>query len=199
MAPAKVNYKIYQGTTFKQVYRWETDTKYYANIQSISKSAPCIITTSAAHSIPPGWRIKITNVGGMKEINSASDDDYYFNNAVTASTITINSINSTGYTTYTSGGTVEYYAPYPLQYYSAVLQIRANVNSDAIILALNSSAGGGIVLDTTTSTITVTLTAQQTALFDFTTAVYGMELTDTSGVVTPFITGNITVVKDVIR
>lgn len=199
MAPAKVNYKIYQGTTFKQVYRWETDTKYYANIQSISKSAPCIITTSAAHSIPPGWRVRITNVGGMKEINSASDDDYYFNNAVTASTITINSINSTGYTNYTSGGTVEYYAPYPLQYYSAVLQIRANVNSNTVILALNSGAGGGIVLDTNTSTITVTLTAQQTAQFDFTTAVYGMELTDTSGVVTPFITGNITVVKDVIR
>lgn len=199
MIPAKVNYKIYQGTTFKQVYRWETDTKYYANIQSIAKSAPCIITTSAAHSIPPGWRVRITNVGGMKEINSTGDDDYHFVNDVTASTLTINSINSTGYTTYTSGGTVEYYAPYPLQYYSAVLQIRANVNSDTIILALNSAANGGIVLNTSNNTITVTLTAQQTAQFNFTTAVYGMELTDTSGNVIPFITGNITVVKDVIR
>lgn len=199
MIPAKVNYKIYQGTTFKQVYRWETDTKYYANIQSIAKSAPCIITTSAAHSIPPGWRVRITNVGGMKEINSTGDDDYHFVNNVTASTLTINSINSTGYTTYTSGGTVEYYAPYPLQYYSAVLQIRANVNSDTIILALNSAANGGIVLNTSNNTITVTLTAQQTAQFNFTTAVYGMELTDTSGNVIPFITGNITVVKDVIR
>jgi hypothetical protein len=199
MVPAKVNYKIYQGTTFKQVYRWETDTKYYANVQSISKSGPCIITTSAAHSIPPGWRIRITNVGGMKEINSTGDDDYHFVNNVTASTLTVNSINSSGYTNYTTGGTVEYYAPYPLQYYSAVLQIRANVNSDTVILALNSGAGGGIVLDTNNSTITVTLTAQQTAQFNFTTAVYGMELTDTSGNVTPFIAGNITVVKDVIR
>ena len=199
MVPAKVNYKIYQGTTFKQVYRWETDTKYYANVQSISKSGPCIITTSAAHSIPPGWRIRITNVGGMKEINSTGDDDYHFVNNVTASTLTVNSINSSGYTAYTTGGTVEYYAPYPLQFYSAVLQIRAYVNIDSVRLALNSGANGGIVLDTNNSTITVTLTAQQTAQFNFTTAVYGMELTDTSGNVTPFIAGNITVVKDVIR
>lgn len=199
MAPAKVNFKIFQGTTFRQVYRWETDTKYYANIQAISKSGPCIITTSAAHSIPPGWRIRVTNVGGMKEINSTGDDDYHFVNNVTPSTLTVNSINSSGYTTYTSGGTIEYYAPYPLQYYSAAMQIRANVNSSTVILALSSSAGGGIVLDTANSSITLTITAQQTAQFDFTSAVYGMELTDTSGVVTPFITGNIIVVKDVIR
>lgn len=199
MAPAKVNFKIFQGTTFRQVYRWETDTKYYANIQSITKSGPCILTTSAAHSIPAGWRIKITNVGGMKEINSTGDDDYHFVNDVTASTLTVNSINSTGYSNYTSGGTIEYYAPYPLQYYTARMQIRANVNSDTIILALNSNAGGGIVLNTANSTITLTITAQQTEQFNFTSAVYGMELTDTSGVVTPFITGNIIVVKDVIR
>jgi hypothetical protein len=199
MVPGRVNYKIYQGTTFKQVYRWETNTKYYANIQSITKSGPCIITTSAPHSIPPGWRVRVTNVGGMKEINVTSDDQYYVVNDATSNTLTINQINSSGFTNYTSGGTVEYNAPYPLQYYSAVMQIRPTATSDTIILSRNSSAGGGIVIDPVTSTITVTITATQTALFDFTVAVYGIELTDTSGNVTPFLTGNITLVKDVIR
>jgi hypothetical protein len=79
------------------------------------------------------------------------------------------------------------------------MQIRPTATSDTIILSRNSSAGGGLVIDPVTSTITVTITATQTALFDFTVAVYGIELTDTSGNVTPFLTGNITLVKDVIR
>jgi hypothetical protein len=199
MVPGKINYKIYQGTTFKQVYRWETSTTYYANIQSITKSGPCVITTTTNHNIPPGWRIRVTNVGGMKEINTTSADQYYVVNDATGNTLIINQVNSSGFTTYTGGGTVEYKASYPLQYYSAVMQIRPTTASDTIILARNSTPGGGIVIDPVTSTITVTITAAQTALFDFTAAVYGIELTDTSGNVTPFLTGNITLVKDVIR
>jgi hypothetical protein len=181
------------------VYRWETDTRYYANIQSITKSGPCVITTAANHTIPPGWRIRVTNVVGMKEINMASDEDYYVANDVTSNTVTINQVNSSGFSAYTSGGTIEYNAPYPLQYYSAVMQIRPNVLSDTIILSLNSNAGGGIVINPANGTITVTITATQTAAFNFAAAVYGIELTDTSGIVTPFLTGNITLVKDVIR
>jgi hypothetical protein len=199
MVPGKINYKIYQGTTFKQVYRWETSTKYYANIQSISKSGPCIITTTSNHNIPAGWRIRVTNVLGMKEINVTSDEQYYLVNDSTSTTLTINEINSSGFSAYTSGGTVEYNAPYPLEYYSAIMQIRPSAISDTLILSRNSSPGGGIVIDPISNTITVTISAAETALFDFTTAVYGIELTDTSGNVTPFLAGNITLVKDVIR
>ena len=60
-APVKLNFKIYQGSTFKEVLRWETSTKVYKPISSITKAAPMVIS-STAHGIPVGWRTKVTNV-----------------------------------------------------------------------------------------------------------------------------------------
>ena len=65
MSPAKLNYKIYQGSTFQEAYRWETQTKVYVPIQSISKAAPCVITTAEDHNLPIGWRFRVTGAGGM--------------------------------------------------------------------------------------------------------------------------------------
>lgn len=76
MQPAKINYKIYQGSTFQETFRWESETKVYVPIQSISKSAPCVITTSEPHNLPTGWRFRVVGAGGMKEINSAADSYY---------------------------------------------------------------------------------------------------------------------------
>lgn len=77
MQPAKLSYKIYQGSTFQEAYRWESQTKVYVPIQSISKAAPCVITTTAAHNLPVGWRFRVVGAGGMKEINTVSEDAYY--------------------------------------------------------------------------------------------------------------------------
>ena len=49
--PAKINFKVYQGSTFLEVLRWESALKAYRNITNITKSAPVVIT-SAAHAIP---------------------------------------------------------------------------------------------------------------------------------------------------
>jgi hypothetical protein len=73
MQPAKLSYKIYQGSTFQEAYRWESQTKVYVPIQSISKAAPCVITTTQAHNLPVGWRFRVTGAGGMKEINTSAD------------------------------------------------------------------------------------------------------------------------------
>jgi hypothetical protein len=108
--PVKLNYKVYQGATFQQTYRWESETKVYVPIQSIAKAAPCIITTQQTHSLPIGWRFRIVGAGGMKEINSQGDD-FYLSTQTTSTTIEINAINSLNYTTYTSGGVVEYNQP----------------------------------------------------------------------------------------
>jgi hypothetical protein len=39
-APTKANLKIYQGSTFREVFRWESYTKVYVPITGISKTAP---------------------------------------------------------------------------------------------------------------------------------------------------------------
>lgn len=198
MQPAKINYKIYQGSTFQETLRWESETKTYVPISAITRDAPCTITTSA-HTIPVGWRIRVANVAGMKEINTTSDDAYYLVTAKTSTTITLNKVNSLGYTAYTSGGVVEYNTPVPLTGYTALMQIRETLDSTTVIHQMTSAAGGGIQINTSDSTIFLTIPASITTNFTFDSAVYSLELTNSSGVVTPFMAGNLTLVREVTR
>lgn len=197
MQPAKLNYKIYQGSTFEEAYRWESETKVYVPIASITKAAPCEITTTIPHNLPNGWRFKVVGAGGMKEINSVSDST----NIATFTTntlIRVNQVNSLGYTAYTSGGVVEYNEPVPLVGYSARMQIRESVDSETVIYQASSSTGQ-IVLNSNLGTITITIPASATTLFTFSTAVYAVELFDTNGKVIPFLVGNLTLVPEVTR
>lgn len=194
-APVKLNLKVYQGSTFKEILRWESSTKVYAAITAIAKSAPIAIT-SVAHGIPVGWRTKITNVLGMKEINSA--ETYHTVTATTIDTVTINAVNALGYTDYTSGGVLEYNQPVDLTGMTARLQIRDKLTSDVVLLSLTTE-NAGIVIDNVLKTITLVITATATAAFTFTTGVYSLELQNVAGDVFPFTTGSVTVVQEVTR
>ena len=196
MQPAKINYKIYQGSTFQEVYRWETQTKVYVPIQNISKAAPCVITTSQNHVMPNLWRFKVVGAGGMKEINTLGDN-YHVATATTANTITLNQVNSLQYTQYTSGGVVEYNDAVDLSTYSARMQIRETVDSPTTIYEATSVAGQ-IILDNTYKTITITILGNVTSQFNFTTAVYSLELYNGNNVV-PFLVGNLTLVPEITR
>jgi hypothetical protein len=196
--PAKINYKVYQGATFKETYRWESETKVYVPIANISKSAPCIITTQTALQMPSSWRFRVVGAGGMKEINSQSEDSYYLATLVNNTQITINQVNSLGYTQYTSGGVVEYNDWVDLTGYSARMQIRESVDSTQVLHEATTQ-NGQIVLDQTYKTIELTIPASATELFTFETAVYSMELFTNAGVVVPFLQGNLVLVKEITR
>lgn len=198
MQPAKLNYKIYQGSTFQESYRWESETKVYVPIQAVQKSAPCVITTQLAHELPQGWRFRVVGAGGIKELNSVGEN-YYLATDVTSTTVTINQVNSLQYTTYTSGGVVEYNQPVPLGNYSARMQIRETVESSDVLYSTTSGAGGHLSFDLTLSTINVSIPASITQDFDFATAVYSLELYEVGGLVVPFLTGNLTLVPEVTR
>ena len=193
-APVKLNFKMYQGSTFKEVLRRETSTKVYKSISNIIKAAPIVIT-AAGHGMPVGWRTKITNVLGMTEINSA--ETYHTVTGTTTDTITINAINSLGYKDYVSGGVVEYNESYDLTGVTARMQLRSKITDVDSILELTTE-NGGIVIDTALKTITIVVAATATAALSFSTAVYSMELVDGTEVI-PFITGNITLEKEVTR
>lgn len=198
MQPAKLNYKIYEGSTFQETFRWESQTKSYAQISAIAKAAPCVITTTSTHTCPLNWRVRITGVAGMKEINTAGDD-YYLVTEKTSTTVTLNQINSANFTAYTSGGILEWNTPIDLTGYTAQMQIRETLDSSTVIHELTSAVGGGISIDTTNYTVTISIPANTTRNFDFTTAVYSLELTDPSGVVTTLVTGNLTLVREITR
>ena len=192
--PTKLNLTVYQGSTFSEVLRWESSTKVYKSITNISQAAPAIIT-SANHGVVDGWRIKITNVGGMKEINST--DNYKKATVLTSSTIELNDTNAVGYTAYTTGGILEYNLPVDLTGYTARMQIRAKLESDIVLLSLTTE-NGGIVINNTTKTITLVIAATDTTTITWLTGVYSLELISGSTVST-LITGNVTVKKEVTR
>ncbi len=194
-SPAKINFKIYQGSTFSQVLRWESSRKIYKTITGITKAAPAIVTATT-HGVPNGWRVKITDVVGMKELNSS--ENYWKATVLTADTIELNDVNSSSYTAYTSGGVLEYNEPVNLTGYTARMQIREKLDSATTIVDLTTE-NSGIILDNTAKTITVQMSAVQTAALTFKSGVYSLELVSSGGQVTAICAGNISLVKEVTR
>lgn len=194
-APTKINFKVYQGSTFSEVLRWETAVKNYQYITGITKSAPCFISFGSTHEIPDNWRIKVTDVGGMTELNSA--DEYKIATSATSDSIELNAINSSSYKTYTQGGVVEYNVPQVLLGVTARMQIREKLTSTDVIEELTTE-NGKIIIDDATKTITLLISAATTANYTFSTAVYSLEMIIGATVI-PFIYGNITLEKEVTR
>jgi hypothetical protein len=198
MEPAKINYKIYQGSTFEETLRWESETKQYIPISGISQAAPCVITTSGTHAVPVNWRVRVTGVTGMKDINTVADDAYYLVTSKTSNSITLNQVNSAAYGAYTSGGILSWNTPIPLTGYTAQMQIRETVESSTVLAEL-TTANSRIIIDPVNFTISIKLSAAITGAFDFDSAVYSMELTDNQGTVYPFLSGSISLTKEVTR
>ncbi len=78
------------------------------NISAATKADPCVVTTSTAHGYSNGDAIDIESVGGMTELN----EKRFLVANVTSNTMELqdedgNDIDSSAYTTYTSGGTTE--------------------------------------------------------------------------------------------
>ncbi len=192
--PSKQNWKLYQGSTFTEVLRWESATKVYKTITNITQAAPMVVT-AVGHGVPMGWRTKITNVGGMKDINSTST--YQIVTGTTTDTLTYNAVNAVGFSAYTSGGILEYNAPTSLSGVTARMQIREKITSTTTIDELTTE-NGRIIIDDTLKTITISIPATVTAAYTFKSAVYSMELVS-GAVVTPFISGNITLDTEITR
>lgn len=187
--------KVSQGSTFATTLRWESYEKAYISISQVAKTAPVSITTTEPHNLPDAWRVKVTGVLGTKEINS---ENYVLANVVDPTTVSINSINATQYTTYSSGGVLEYNKPIDLANYSAKLQIRKNLTSEVALEV--SSDGGDIVLDNTLKTITLTLPDSKTSLLDFRSGVYSLELyNSSSNHTTTLLEGVVTITPEITR
>lgn len=193
--PARINYSVMQGSTFRDTLRYESSEIVYKLITNIAKSAPISIT-AIGHGLTEGWRFKVSGVGGMKEIND--EDTYHKAHVVDVDTISINNINSLTYSLYTTGGVVEYFKPITLVGMTARMQIRLRIDSTDIIHEMTTE-NGGITLDSTDSTIKLKIPASITSSFDFSSAVYNLELIDTMGDVVSLSRGLMTLVREVTR
>src|SRR5690606_9676177 len=69
-------------------------------ITGISQANPAEVTTSGSHGYSTGYRVYITGVVGMTEVNDA----YYTITSTGATTFTLDGVDSTGFTIYGSAG-----------------------------------------------------------------------------------------------
>jgi hypothetical protein len=191
--PAKIDFKIYQGSTFRYPLRWESDKLIYKPITNISKTAPIAIT-SVGHGIPLSWRINISGVKGMEEVNKLGWQTAVVSNA---DLITINSVNATEFSTYTSGGLIQYYEPVNLAGLTARMQLRATINNSSVLHSMTTE-NGGIIVDNANKTIELFISSTATQNFTFTNAVYSLEVV-LNGDTIPLLNGNIALEREVTR
>ena len=194
---------IQKGATFSRVLRWESLPFIYTPITAITKAAPAVIT-AAGHTLVTGWRAAVVSPGGMRQIAAKNTppraSDFRKVTFVSSSQINFNDVDSTNFTAFTSGGALCYYTPVSLASFTARMMIRDTADATTTLESLTSAAGD-IVLDDTNHTITVTISATDTATYDFTTGVYDLELVsgDVVPVVTRLLSGNVSVLDEVTR
>lgn len=194
----KVNLQIRQGSTFRFVFRWEKMPLVYKAITAISKSAPVSLTVPS-HGLTSGWRAAVSGVLGMTEINAASvpprESQYLPVTVVDSNTVQFNSISSERFSTYVSGGHLQYYTPADLAGFTARMSVRDRVGGT--LLTSLSTGDTRIVIDNNAKTITLLLSAADTEDFTFTRGTYDLELESPLGEVTALAEGSIRVSREI--
>jgi hypothetical protein len=86
----------------------------------------------------------------------------------------------------------------PLTSYTARMQARPT-QSSAVTVMDATTTNGQLVVTGATGTVTLTLTAAQSAALDFDRAVYDIEIVSPAGVVTRLVQGTVTLSREVTR
>lgn len=189
---------IRQGSTFSTVLRWEAGPIVYKPITGITQGAPVRLTVPG-HGMPSGWRAAVTGVKGMTEINATAnaikDKDYHQVSIVDANNVEFNDTNASGFKAYVSGGVLQYNTAVDLGGYTARMSVKDKVGGTELLSLTTTNSR--IVLDNTFKTITLLLTATETAALTWKSAVYDLEMVSGSGVVTPLLSGKVVVSKEI--
>lgn len=191
------DFEIVQGKTFSHVMRWEALPVVYKAISAITNTAPVRIT-AVGHNLLAGWRAAVVSVKGMTQINAQNNPpkavDYHRTTVVDDDTIEFNDVNAADFKQYQSGGYVQYNTPVDLAGCTGRLVVKDKVGGT--VLAELTTANGGVLIDNTAKTITLTFTALQTAGFGWKKGVYELEIIN-GATVTGLLAGTIMVSKEI--
>lgn len=198
MVPVNKDLTILQGKSFEYPIKWETDYISYAPISGITQAAPAVVTATA-HGIPDGWRVAVVSVMGMTQINAVNnppkDSEHVVIKLLSSTQVELNTVNSSQYKAYTSGGYLRFNTPQDLTGYTARMDIKDKVGG-TVLMAL-TSVNLRILLDNTTKTIKLDIDAADTAAITWKKGVYDLELISPSGVVTALLFGTVSVTPEV--
>lgn len=193
---------IEQGRTFNQIVRWGTEPIIYKAITAITQAAPVRIT-SASHGIPDGWEVAIVSVKGMTQINASTppkDKEFVRATKIDSNTIELNSVNSSEFKAYTSGGYIQFATPVDLAGFTGRMKIKDKVGGTVLASTDVVDTPADIItvtLDNVDKTITIEISAADTEQITWKKGVYDLELESGTGVVTALLTGAVSVVQEV--
>ncbi len=187
---------IQKGKTFSLVVRWETEPIIRKAITGISFATGAPRPTVTSHSIPDGWRGAIYGVKGPKQINAQNSPprsaDYETLTVIDSNTLELNGVtpvddNGADWPAYVSGGFVQFYTPQDLTGYTARIDIRDKIGGTLLLSSevadspLNKITA---TVDTALKTITLVISATDTAALTFKKGVADLEMVSAGGVVT---------------
>jgi len=139
------------------------------SIGNISQASIAVITTTNAHGFTEGIAVTITDVSGMTEVNG----NEYFMDILTSTTFALYTdsnlsipLNSTGFTTYSTGGvaTAEYAAPQALNQLNDVSLADLPVAGDFLQYNGTSWGAGTTINATLTGDVTGSIFADNSTL-----------------------------------
>lgn len=122
-------------------------TEATTNITAVTKANPAVVT-AASHGLNNGDRVFIKSVGGMTEINNL---EFTVANKTT-NTFELSGINSSAFTTYTSGGTVGKIVEVTTTYsVTQIFEINHTQSADVLFLAHKDHEPAKLTRTTATS------------------------------------------------
>lgn len=190
---------LLQGKTFNRVVRWEGELQVYKKITAISLTDGPPRITAAAHGLPPNWRSAVVRVKGMTQINATNSPprpaDYRPARVIDLDTIEFNAIDATGFGQYTEGGFLLYNEPVSLVGHTARLVVKDKVGGTTLLTL--TTENGGVAVNDTDKTISLEISATDTAALSWKAGVYELEMVSGTGVVTSLVSGKVTVVKEI--
>lgn len=123
------------GDLYMRVYKDDAQVAAASQaITNITKANPAVVTYSGADTYANGDRVAITGVVGMSQVNNREFTVANVNAG--ANTFELSGVNSTGYDTYTSGGTIAEIFEIVTPYVEADLfQLKVTQSADTLYIA----------------------------------------------------------------
>lgn len=190
--------KIQKGSTWARVVLWGVSPYIYKLITGVPQLAPLRLTV-VGHGLTDDWRVAITDVRGMVELNSEANvpfiSEYHQARVIDADTIEINDIDALSFHDYVSGGAIRFLTPVDLTGYTARMDIREKTGG-TLILSMTTT-DGDIVISVLENKIFITITAADTGAVTQRRGVFSVEVEAAGGGVTQLMSGNVEFIEEV--
>ena len=191
---------IRKGSSFLWTLRPETALQRYIPITAITMVETGVRLAAEAHGMVEGWRFRVSRCKGLTRLNTVDEDhprasDYFQATVIDANTVEINTSNTTGDKPYTGGGILQYGVPMDLTGCTVRAQLRPTTGSSTLLLDLAPY----ITIDVPMCRIDFDVPQEITSALTGSRAVMGIEIQDSSDVVTSLPDIDITLQKELVR